>query len=82
MNPPLSRPSKLCIMKPPTKAPAIFSKIVTMVPPGSSPDPTSSLRPLLFVPAAMSYKLFSKKIDETHRIPESTYLALSALNTP
>src|SRR5215210_1110489 len=37
MNPPLPRPSRFCVMKPPTKAPAIPSRIVTIIPPGSSP---------------------------------------------
>jgi hypothetical protein len=37
IKPPLPAPKRACIMKPPTKAPAIPIRIVTMMPPGSSP---------------------------------------------
>jgi hypothetical protein len=53
MNSPLPRTSKLCVMNPPTKAPAILSKIVTMVPPGLSPGMTSLPSPPLFMPTAV-----------------------------
>src|SRR5919112_6727656 len=37
INPPSSNPSRFCLIKPPTRAPAIPIRAVTIMPPGSSP---------------------------------------------